>query len=145
MQAYIDDASDGASDGEDDDTINLNTIGLISDDFARIVMRAEAVRASRVHWLDPDSSEAERLRQKSQTRPLSAKETSLLLYHDGSAGILGISAPPAVCWNALRKAVKARAIVIYWLGHAAERSCAEGGPGRVRDAKEFAVEFATEP
>jgi hypothetical protein len=106
--------------------------------------RAEAVKESRVHWLRPSGAEAERLRALSLTRPLTGSETSLLMYEDGSAALMGLHAPPSVCWRALRKAVRARGIAVFWLRVTAERSYAPDGPGRRRDAEDFRTCFGLE-
>jgi len=135
------------------DAENLNETNDIDDDFVQYMSRvcnninemcinAENTRKSRVHWLKPDGQEAERLLALRRTRPLTGYETSLLLYHDGTSEIIGMSAPPSVCWRGLRKAVRARGIVVFWLRLTAERCYAEGGPGRLRDARDFEAEFA---
>eukprot|EP00966_Prymnesium_polylepis_P246629 5704452-Prymnesium_polylepis.5 len=138
MLVHIDDDSSG----DEEDGLTWDMIGAIAD-FARIAMRAEAVRASRVHWLHPDASEAERLRCVSRTRSLTEKETRLLMYHDGTTGILGLSAPPEVCWQAIRSAVKARAIVVFWLGCTVENTCRIGGVARTLDEEAFKSDFVT--
>jgi len=45
-------------------------------------------------------------------------------------------------WEAVRHAVRARAIVVYWLRVASERVCAPGGEAYMRDIKAFADAFA---
>jgi len=44
-------------------------------------------------------------------------------------------------WAFLRRVVGARSVVVYWIGEAAKRACAPGGPGREADAAAFANEF----
>ena len=104
--------------------------------------RAEKIRNARVHWLAREEREAERLLALYFTRPLTGAETRLLLYEDGTSGILGYSAPPSVCWRALRRAVRARAVVVFWLRVAVERLYAPGGPGRIRDTEAFQTDLS---
>jgi len=47
----------------------------------------------------------------------------------------------AMYWRALGAVVRARAIVVFWMGEAAKTACAPGGPGREADAAAFANEF----
>jgi len=45
-------------------------------------------------------------------------------------------------WEAVRNAVRARAVIVYWLRVASERVCAPGGEAYMRDIKAFADAFA---
>ena len=44
-------------------------------------------------------------------------------------------------WRLVRRAVVARAIVVFWLGEAMRTTCAEGGAGRRADAAAFTAAF----
>lgn len=44
-------------------------------------------------------------------------------------------------WRLVRRAVVARAIVVFWMGEAVRTSCAEGGAGRRADAAAFTAAF----
>ena len=49
--------------------------------------------------------------------------------------------PARLRWAVLRRGVRARGVVVYWMGEAAKRTCAPGGRGREADAVAFASEF----
>ena len=49
--------------------------------------------------------------------------------------------PVAALWAAVRRAVAARGVVVYWMGRAAESACAPGGAGRARDLASFEEAF----
>ena len=46
-------------------------------------------------------------------------------------------------WQLVRRAVRARPIVFFWLQEAMRSSCADGGPGRRADAQAFASDFVS--
>ena len=46
-----------------------------------------------------------------------------------------------VRWELIRDAVRARGVVVFWMGEAAKAACAPGGAGRQTDAVAFANEF----
>ena len=63
---------------------------------------------------------------------------------------VGISCPAlstkevvSLGWEIFRNAVRARSIVVFWLGEAMRTSCAVGGAGRRADAAAYAAEFAS--
>eukprot|EP00966_Prymnesium_polylepis_P237127 5484445-Prymnesium_polylepis.1 len=143
MQALGGDGAEGSDDDEFDMPGLLESFERMLPSIEAMSAHAEAVKDARVHWLQPSDDEAERLRALSRTRPLTGAETTLLMYEDGSSAIFGFQAPPSVCWRALRKAIRARGIVVFWLRVAAERSYAADGPGRLRDAEEFLADFGS--
>ena len=46
-----------------------------------------------------------------------------------------------VRWTFLRRVVRARGVLVFWMGEVAKRACAPGGPGREADAAAFKAEF----
>jgi len=44
-------------------------------------------------------------------------------------------------WAVLRRVVRARSVVVYWMGEAARKACAPGGRARKADAAAFKAEF----
>jgi hypothetical protein len=142
-QALGDEGAEGSDDDEFDMPGFIETFDHMLPCLEAMSAHAEAVKDARVHWLQPSEDEVERLRALSRTRPLTGAEVALLIYEDGSSAILGCQAPPSVCWRGLRKAVRARGIVVFWLRVAAERSYAADGPGRRRDAEEFLADFGS--
>ena len=46
-----------------------------------------------------------------------------------------------VRWTFLRRVVRARGVLVFWMGEVAKRACAPGGPGRKADAAAFKAEF----
>ena len=44
-------------------------------------------------------------------------------------------------WAFLRRVVRARSVVVFWMGEAARKACAPGGRGREADAVAFKAEF----
>jgi len=48
-----------------------------------------------------------------------------------------------VRWELIRRAVRARGIVVFWMGEAARSACAVDGAGRRADAAAFAGEFGS--
>jgi len=46
-----------------------------------------------------------------------------------------------VRWELVRRAVRARRVVVFWMGEAARSACAVEGDGRRADAAAFAAEF----
>jgi hypothetical protein len=142
MQSLSDEGAQ-SSDDEFDMAGFLESFERVLPSLEAISAHAEAVKDARVHWLQPSEDEAKRLRALSRTRPLTGAETTLLMYEDGSSAILGCQAPPSVCLRGLRKAVRARSIVVFWLRLTTERSYAPDGPGRRRDAQEYLADFGS--
>jgi hypothetical protein len=89
------------------------------------------------HFFKPDERVAEALRNKAAGGvPLTANETSLLMFEDGSSYMLGITTAckhPSVLWRGIRKLVKARAVAIFWQRVTVERTHAPGGVAWERD------------
>ena len=46
-------------------------------------------------------------------------------------------------WSMLRKWLRTRCIVMYWMQKAAEKACAPGGAGRKRDLEAYQADFVT--
>ena len=88
-------------------------------------------------FLAPNEQEAERLR--SLQRPLTARETARLLWHDGNSIKFGVAPPVCVRWDAIRKLVKARPIVLYIQQRAVERAGSAGGRARAEDVAAWAA------
>eukprot|EP00966_Prymnesium_polylepis_P131395 3039221-Prymnesium_polylepis.2 len=60
---------------------------------------------------------------------------------DAGSTVACIRRPMPLRWEAVRRAVRARAVANFWLEWSSERACAPGGAGRKRDFEEFAADF----